>query len=94
MPRPAFCGIFDTMTLTQTVKIPDDYRIFLELPRSVPSGIMAKINIDIPVSAKTPEQNVKAFWKRFDAGAAASSEEVLQDDDFPRTSSNRKLELF
>ena len=82
------------MTLTQTVKIPDDYRIFLELPRSVPTGIMAKINIDIPViSTKAKEQHIKAFWEKFDAGAAASSEEVLHDDDFPRTSSSRKLEL-
>ena len=82
------------MTITQTVKIPDDYRIFLELPRSVPSGIMAKINIDIPViSAKTLGQNVKTFWEKFDARAAASSEEVLKDEDFPRTSSSRKLEL-
>ena len=36
------------MTITKTVKIPEDYRIFLDLPRSVPSGVMAKINIDVP----------------------------------------------
>ena len=83
------------MTITHTVKIPDDYRIFLELPRSFPSGIMVKINIDIPViSEKALDQNVKAFWEKFDTIATASSEEVLQDDDFPRTSSSRKLELF
>ena len=82
------------MTITQTVKIPADYRIFLELPRSVPSGIMANININIPaISAKALEQNTKAFWGKFDAEAAASSEEVLQDDDFPRTGSSRKFEL-
>jgi hypothetical protein len=36
------------MTIEQTVTIPSDYRIFLELPRSVPSGVMARVKIDIP----------------------------------------------
>ena len=36
------------MIIEQTVKIPDDYRIFLEVPRSVPSGIIAQVIIDIP----------------------------------------------
>ena len=36
------------MTITQTVEIPADYRILLELPRSIPSGVMAQVKIDIP----------------------------------------------
>lgn len=44
------------MTITQTIKIPDDYRIFLELPRSIPSGTMAKINIDVPSSVPKTSQ--------------------------------------
>jgi len=36
------------MTIDQTVKIPADYRIFLELPRSVPIGVNARISINIP----------------------------------------------
>lgn len=51
------------MTITQTVKIPDDYRIFLEIPRSVPSGTMAKISINVPSgspkSLETPENIVE-----------------------------------
>ena len=36
------------MTIEQTVTIPADYRILLELPRTVPNGVMARIKIDIP----------------------------------------------
>ena len=36
------------MTITQTVTIPADYRLFLELPQTVPSGIMARVEINIP----------------------------------------------
>ena len=36
------------MTITQTVEIPADYRIFLELPRSVPIGAKARVEINIP----------------------------------------------
>jgi len=36
------------MTITQTVDIPADYRLFLELPRSVPTGVKARIEITIP----------------------------------------------
>jgi len=39
------------MTIEQTVAIPADYRIFLELPRSVPIGVNARVSISIP----TPE---------------------------------------
>jgi hypothetical protein len=36
------------MIIGQTVEIPADYRIFLEIPRSIPSGIKAKVEIRIP----------------------------------------------
>ena len=36
------------MTITQTVEIPADYRISLELPRSIPIGAKARIDISIP----------------------------------------------
>jgi len=36
------------MTIEQTVSIPADYRIFLELPRSVPIGANARVSINIP----------------------------------------------
>ena len=38
------------MTITQTVEIPADYRISLELPRSVPVG--AKAQVEIKIAAK------------------------------------------
>ena len=36
------------MTIEQTVTVPSDYRIFLELPRTVPSGATAWVKINIP----------------------------------------------
>ena len=36
------------MTIEQIVDIPADYRIFLELPRSIPAGVKARIAINIP----------------------------------------------
>ena len=39
------------MTITQTVEIPADHRIFLKLPRSVPIGVKARIEINIPAKA-------------------------------------------
>ena len=38
------------MTIEQTVTIPADYRIFLELPRSVPIGVNARVSISIPTA--------------------------------------------
>ena len=38
------------MTIEQTVAIPTDYRIFLELPRSVPIGAQARVSITIPTA--------------------------------------------
>jgi hypothetical protein len=43
------------MTIEQTVTIPADYRLFLELPRSVPSGIKASVKINIPTVDKIDE---------------------------------------
>ncbi|MDR2965362.1 MAG: hypothetical protein LBU88_06270 [Treponema sp.] len=40
------------MTITQTVKVPENRWISFELSRTVPSGIMANININIPFTAK------------------------------------------
>lgn len=54
------------MTIEQTVAIPTDYRIFLELPRSVPIGVQARISITIPTayeshSVSKPVKQVKSF---------------------------------
>ena len=38
----------ETLTIEQTIAVPANHRIFLELPRSVPSGVMAQIKINIP----------------------------------------------
>jgi len=36
------------MTIEQTVAIPSNYRIFLELPHSLPIGVNAHVSISIP----------------------------------------------
>jgi len=36
------------MTIEQTVSIPEDYRIWFEVPRTVPIGVKAKVSISIP----------------------------------------------
>jgi len=36
------------ITIEQTVAVPSNYRIFLELPRSVPTGVNAHVSITIP----------------------------------------------
>jgi len=38
LPPAPFCGIFISMTITQTVEIPADRRITLEVPPEVPTG--------------------------------------------------------
>jgi hypothetical protein len=43
------------MTIEQTITIPADYRIFLELPRSIPSGVKASVKINIPAFNKIDE---------------------------------------
>jgi hypothetical protein len=56
------CYIY-SMTIEQTVEIPADYRLLLELPHSVPSGVKANVKIDIPAknSLGTKEQLSKQF---------------------------------
>ena len=44
------------MTIEQTVTIPENYQIFLELPRSVPIGVEARVAISIPAGV-TGSQN-------------------------------------
>jgi len=48
------------MTIEQIVEIPADYRVFLELPHSIPSGVKAKIEISIP-AAVTKSQSDSVF---------------------------------
>jgi hypothetical protein len=48
------------MTITQTVDIPADYRVFIDLPRSIPSGVKARVEISVP-AAETKDQNGSAF---------------------------------
>jgi hypothetical protein len=61
-----FHAIFLIMTIEQTVAIPADYRIFLELPRSVPIGANARVSINIPTefdsqSGIEPIKSVKSY---------------------------------
>jgi len=48
-----------TMTLEQTVTIPADYRIFLDLPRSLPVGVAARIKISIPENPPPPSDDIE-----------------------------------
>ena len=48
-------------SIEQTIEIPDDYRIFIELPHSVPSGVMAKIQINIP--AASPKDISNSYYQ-------------------------------
>jgi hypothetical protein len=36
------------MTIEQTIEVPVDHRIYLELPRSIPAGVSARIEISVP----------------------------------------------
>jgi hypothetical protein len=38
------------MTVEQMVDVPADYRISLELPRSIPTGVKARVAISVPVT--------------------------------------------
>jgi len=48
------------MTIEQIVEIPTDYRLLLELPRSIPTGVKAKVEISIP-EVVIKDQNSAAF---------------------------------
>ena len=54
------------MTIEQTVAIPADYRLLLELPRSLPVGVNARVSINIPTvydnqSGNVPVKPVKLY---------------------------------
>ena len=60
------CYIFLIMTIEQTVAIPADYRIFLELPRFVPIGANARVSINIPTESDSqngidPVKQIKSY---------------------------------
>ena len=63
--RHSVCYIYP-MTITQTVEVPADYRIFLELPRSIPIGVKVRVSITIPAvlesqNGSEPAKPVKSF---------------------------------
>ena len=45
------------MTIEQTIEIPADYRVFLELPHSFPSGVKAKVKISIPTAIEKKQSD-------------------------------------
>ena len=45
------------MTIEQTIEIPADYRLFLELPRSVPIGVKARVEVNIPAVTTKNQAN-------------------------------------
>jgi hypothetical protein len=45
------------MTIEQTVEIPDDRRVYLEWPRSIPSGVKAKVEIIIPAAVTKSQRD-------------------------------------
>jgi len=52
------------MVIEQTVRVPDDYRLLLELPHTIPSGVIARVSIAIPTifdNQSTAEGPVKSF---------------------------------
>jgi hypothetical protein len=53
------------MIIEQTVEIPADRRIFLDLPHSIPVGVRARIEINIPAVPEIPVKTVQATAKSF-----------------------------
>ena len=57
------------MVIEQTVRVPDDYRLFLELPRTVPSGAIVRVSIAIPtafdnqIKAESPVKSFRGILK-------------------------------
>ena len=71
------------MIIEQTIEIPADYRIFLELPRSVPIGVKARVEIQIPaVSAN--EENTSVL---FPSAVISEVRELLQREMFEKGTS-------
>jgi hypothetical protein len=47
------------MTIEQTIEIPADRRIFLDLPLSIPAGVKARVEINIPAGAELSSNGLK-----------------------------------
>jgi len=45
------------MTIEQTIEIPANYRILLELPRTIPVGVKARLEISIPAVEQNQSDN-------------------------------------
>jgi hypothetical protein len=51
------------MTIEQIVAIPNDYLISLELPRSIPVGVKARVKIDISAVSPQPAFEIEEVRK-------------------------------
>ena len=49
------------VTIEQTITVPADYRLFLELPRSIPIGARAKVSVAIPTVFDSQSAGKKSF---------------------------------
>ena len=47
------------MTIEQTVTIPDDRLIRIELPRSIPVGVTARVEINITEKPRLPSEGIE-----------------------------------
>jgi len=85
LPPAPFCGIFISMTITQTVEIPADRRITLEVPREVPTGRIARFEfILLPVakeakSFKTTLKEIQELCKDIPVSVNSLREERRRD---------------
>jgi len=60
------------MTVTQTVEIPEDHRLYFDIPWNIPSGL-AKIALTV-----TPEPSPKGDWR----GLCGKYKNLRTSDDF------------
>jgi hypothetical protein len=76
------------MTIEQTVEIPANYRLSLELPRSIPVGAKARIEINIPtieepsqsgLEGAKPERSFRGILK--DRGITLERFREMQQED-------------
>jgi hypothetical protein len=51
------------MTIEQSVEIPASRRLYIDVPRTVPAGVMAKVEINIPTVLDSPQSGtpVRSF---------------------------------
>ena len=83
------------MTIEQTVSIPDDYRIFLELPHTVPSGVMAKVKINIPtVSTKDISASIQPLSEIEEIRQLLQNEMAEKGTSMVKTNSGDGWETF